>query len=295
MPTVIHHKAALDGSPLPPNSLAAIEACLDARAAWIEIDVLALASDDYLLAHDADLSHETSGSGPLASCSAAAARKLRIKGTPHRVPLLSDVVALFLQHALQHALQHPTPSRLQIDFKNITPFPDDEPLLRLRRIIDPIAERVVVSSVADWQLRRLRRLAPTLPLGLDIQAHLDLGMPEPARFPVRLGAYGYLDDHPLAHQRIWSAAQYLEDRFQSLVNLVPRVAAFYVRHTLLKHALDDGFDAAAFLHKHGMQLAAWTLDADNVEAERSLPALVAAGVDLFTSNTPRALARKISC
>ena len=290
MPTVIHHKAALDGSPLPPNSLAAIEACLDARAAWIEIDVLALASDDYLLAHDADLSPDTSGSGPVASCSASAARELRIKGTQHPVPLLSDVVALFLQHQLQH----PLPSRLQIDFKNTTPFPNDEPLLRLQHIIAPIAERVVVSSVADWQLRRIRRLAPALPLGFDIQAHLDLGMPEPARFPVRLGAYGYLDDHPLAHQRIWSTAQYLEDRFQSLVNLVPGVTTFYVRHTLLKHALDDGFDAAAFLHEHGVQLAAWTLDADNVEAERSLPALVAAGIDLFTSNTPRTLAQRYS-
>lgn len=286
MPTVIHHKAALDESHLPPNSLAAIEACLAARAAWIEVDVLALASDDYLLVHDADLSHETSGSGDVGACSAAAARALRITGTLHSVPLLSDVVTLFRQH--------PSSSRLQIDFKNTTPFTNEEPLLRLTRIIEPIADRVVVSSVADWQLRRLRRIAPALSLGFDIQAHLDLGTPEPGRFPTRLGAYGYLDDHPLAHRRIWSTAQYLEDRFRVMVDLVPHVAAFYVRHTLLKHALDDGFDAAAFLHEHGVQLAAWTLDADNVEAERSLPTLVAANIDLFTSNTPRALAQRYS-
>lgn len=281
----VHHKAALDGAPHPPNSLPAVAACLDAGADWIEIDVRALADEDYLLVHDELLEHETDGAGPVAGCTVARAGALRIKGSHEPTPLLSDVVALLRAH--------PNQSHLQIDFKNVTPFADDEPLLRLARIIEPLAERVVVSSVADWQLRRLRRLAPWLHLGFDVQAHLDLGAPDAERFPQRLGAYGYLDDHPLGAQRIWSTAQYLEDRFHTLLPLVPRVAAFYVRHTLVARALEDGFEAAAFLHEHGVRLAAWTLDVGNADAERNLPALVAAGVDLFTSNTPRALARRL--
>jgi glycerophosphoryl diester phosphodiesterase len=282
---VIHHKAALDGAPFPPNSLAAIQACLDACADWIEIDVRALAAADYLLIHDALLEHETDGSGSVATCTPKRAGELRIRGTEQPVPLLSQVIALLRAH--------PWRARLQIDFKNVTPFADDEPLVRLLRIIEPIAERVVVSSIADWQLRRLRRLAPWLHLGFDIQAHLDLGAPEPERFPQRLGAYGYLDDHPLATRCIWSTAQYLEDRFCALLPLVPRASAFYVRHTLVTHALKAGFDAAAFLHERGVRLAAWTLDVGNPAAESSLAQLAATSVDMFTSNTPRALAQSI--
>ena len=51
-PLIVHHMAALDGSPYPQNSLEAIQACLETGAAFIEIDVTALASDDYLLVHD---------------------------------------------------------------------------------------------------------------------------------------------------------------------------------------------------------------------------------------------------
>ncbi len=285
MPTVVHHKAALDGSPHPPNSLAGIVACLDAGAAWIEIDVLALADSDYLLVHDAELAHETDGAGPVAGCTAAQARTLHIRGSAQTVPLLSDVVELLLLH--------PARARLQIDFKNITPFADDEPLERLVRLIEPLGARAIVSSIADWQLRRLRSLAPQLDLGFDIQAHLDLGDEEVGRFPVRLGAYGYLDDHPLAARRTWSAARYLEDRFAALIGLVPNASTFYVRHPLIARAMADGFNPAAFLHAHGIQLAAWTTDIGNPAAEANLPTLTTAGVDLFTSNTPAALASQL--
>lgn len=285
MGTVVHHKAALDGAAHPPNSLAGIAACLEASAAWIEIDVRALAHEDYLLVHDEHLEHETDGHGAVGACTVESARALHIRGTNEPVPLLRDVVALLLRR--------PTPARLQIDYKNTAPFADDEPLIRLARILEPLGPRALVSSVADWQLRRLRRLAPSLALGFDIQAHLDLGEPEPGRFPQRSGAYGYLDDHPLASQRVWSATAYLEDRFEVLLRLVPDAELFYVRHTLLTRALADGFNAAKFLHAHGILLDAWTMDVGNAAAEAALPTLLAAGVDLFTSNTPRALAQSI--
>src|SRR4051794_13004473 len=67
-PTIVHHMAALDNQVAPPNSLDAIFACLDAGAAFIEVDVTALADGDYLLVHDEELESETNGQGTVAAC-----------------------------------------------------------------------------------------------------------------------------------------------------------------------------------------------------------------------------------
>src|SRR5438552_385361 len=123
-PVIVHHmaavslQAALDGQ-YPPNSLEAIRACLEAKAAFIEVDVSALADADYLLVHDDMLESETTGMGLVIKCSAQRARELCIRrrdGTPTalHVPLLSEVVALFQQY--------PGDTRLQLDFKNLYPF-----------------------------------------------------------------------------------------------------------------------------------------------------------------------------
>ena len=139
-----------------------------------------------------------------------------------------------------------------MDFKNVLPFTDKEPLLRLARLIEPLGERVIVSSEADWQLRRLRRLAPWLELGFDI--HFYIAWPDtdhrrdPAEPPYRLGAYGYYDDHPLATRRNWSAADYLADRCAALMTQLPEATTLYINHCFLVQSLEDGFDWAAALH-----------------------------------------------
>jgi glycerophosphoryl diester phosphodiesterase len=281
--------AALDGSPHPPNSLEAIHACLDAGAAVIEIDATALGEGDYLLVHDPMLEAETTGAGEVGACTIAQALDLRfvVNGiaTQTRVPLLSDVVPMLWAH--------PHPARLQIDFKNMVPFSDDEPLRRLVRMIEPLGERVIVSSGADWQLRKLRRLAPWLDLGFDVQFYIDWQpagkLRDPREYPKALGAYGYYDDHPIASQRFWPTADYLRDRCGALIGLVPQVSTFYINHKLIAQSLEDGFNWAAMLHGHGIRLDAWTMDAGNPIAERNASRLIEAGVDLFTTNTPRAL------
>ena len=57
---------------------------------------------------------------------------------------------------------------------------------------------------------------------------------------------------------------------------------------MLLRGLDDGFNLADWLHERRVRLDAWTLDADK-PAAAALPRLCAAGVDQFTTNTPRAL------
>lgn len=290
-PTIVHHMGALDSSDAPPNSLEAVQACLDAGARCVEVDVTALAQDDYLLVHDDELEHETNGEGLVADTAPARAKELFLKRdgavTSYHAALLSDVVKLFQAHGGE--------TLLQLDFKNVIPLKSDEPLERLIELIEPLGSRVLVSSGADWQLRRLRRLAPWLLLGFDSMSYLDW-QPEgrardPRAFPKQRGAYGYYDDHMLATQRIWSVPEYLRDRLESWMGLVPDVSVFYLEHTLITQSLKDGFNWAEPLHARGILLDAWTMDVTDPAACAAAPQLLAAGVDLFTTNTPRALAR----
>jgi glycerophosphoryl diester phosphodiesterase len=311
-PLIVHHMAALDDMQVPQNSLEAIVACLDAGAAVVEVDVTALAAGDYLLVHDPLLESETSGRGPVAECTTEQARLLTFGGPCPgcRVPLLSEAVRLIDAHA--------GATHLQLDFKNEEPFASDEPLQRLIHLIEPLGSRVLVSTGADWQLRRLRRLAPWLSLGFDVMNHLDweaaggtpqvsraavptTGSREPAGtlrdphdHPQRRGVHGYYDDHPLAVMRGWPTADYLADRCESLMDLVPSVGTFYIRHTLLAQSLSDGFNWADALHRRGIRLDAWTMDVTDPVARANAPRLLAAGVDLFTTNTPRALAQLLN-
>jgi glycerophosphoryl diester phosphodiesterase len=184
---------------------------------------------------------------------------------------------------------------LQLDYKNVIPFADPEPLQRLVDLIQPLGDRVIVTSGADWQLRKLRKLAPWLMLGFDVMGYIGWKPPEesrdPRELPKALGAYGYYDDHILASKRYVPTADYLRDRCESLASLVPDVSAFYLEYPLIAQSLKDGFNWAEALHEHGIKLDAWTMDVTNLVAVQDLPPLLAAGVDLFTTNTPLALAQ----
>ena len=73
------------------------------------------------------------------------------------------------------------------------------------------------------------------------------------------------------------------------MNQVPDISVFYLEHTLIARSLQDGFNWAECLHEHGIKLDAWTMDVTNPAAVLNAPRLLKAGVDVFTSNTPRAL------
>jgi glycerophosphoryl diester phosphodiesterase len=289
-PVIVHHMAAMDGWPHPPNALESVRACLEAGAAFIEIDVTPLREDDYLLVHDDVLEHETTGSGPVSAAAPGDIAGLHIRYgdavMSHRPALLSEVVALLLSHGGK--------ARLQIDYKSVLPMADDEPLRRLIRLIEPLGGRVLVSTGADWHLRRLRALAGWLDLGFDIGFYLDY-RPQPAdpRLPpFRAGAYGYHDDHILAAQRLLPTPAYLAERCDILRLATPGMSTWYVHHLLISRMLDDGFNLADWLHAHDIRLDAWTLDVGRPTSADALR-LRAAGVDQFTTNTPAALGQML--
>jgi glycerophosphoryl diester phosphodiesterase len=293
-PIIVHHMGAFDGQ-FPPNSLEAIRSSLEFGARFIEVDITALASGDYLLVHDPDMESETTGHGPVASTQPQVARNTYLKahnGEPSSCnpALLSEVVALFNQFS--------DGARLQLDFKNVIPMTNNEPLERLVQLIQPLGDRVIVSTGADWQLRRLHQIAPWLELGFDVHYYVDWRLPhdpiDPRVPPFKKGAYGYWDDHILATERHWSIEEYLQDRCESLMNMVPYASTFYIDHKMIAQSLDDGFNWAEALHHLGVKLDAWTLDIGDPVAEQNVIRLLEAGVDYLTTNTPRELAKQLA-
>lgn len=290
---LIHH-AANRGYVYPPNSIRGLKACLEAGARAVEMDISPLSGGDFLLLHDMLLEHGTTGSGPICTHTAEQVSGLfliwqgAVTGEP--VGLLSQ--------ALDLVSRHPYPVELQLDLKVHTPL-DDSELSRLATALQPVKDRVRVTSGADWALRRLRALDPDLPLGFDPMLYLDLsphqeeenGLPVP---PFRRGAYGYWDDHPLAIQRWGETAGYLAARAEALWAQAPSGAIWYIRSQLLASALAEGFDWIADLHGRGAQVDAWTLNPDSPADVELARQLVAAGVDRITTDNAPALARTLA-
>ncbi len=288
-PVLIYHAVSLAGR-YPPSSLSGLAACLASGAKLVEVDIVPLADGDFALLHDGRLDGITDGQGPVAAATAEQVRSLRLRWrgalTDEPVGTLSQAVAL--------VAAHPGLAELQLDLKPYSPL-TERVLSDLLRIIEPIRRRIRISSVADWALRRLRVLDAGLALGFDPLLYLDVERnPEPVAEdlripPHRTGAYGYLDDHPLAFDRWGSARQYLEARVEGLAAQVS-AGVWYLRATLIARMLADGFDPIAWLHLHGIQVAAWTLNPDQPHHVTLARRLVALGVDRITTDDPEGLA-----
>ena len=251
------HRAAWSGR-YPENSLAAVRESYAERAARVEIDAL-LIDGDFIVAHDPPR---------------RGARLLR----------LSDV--------LDVALASPGTTLLEIDAKDLAPWPAGA-AERLARLVDPVRDRVVVTSPADWNLRRLLRADPALHVGFDPQCHLDWTRDRDPLSPPR-GAYGYLDAHPLSRRRALPPAAYLRERLEEVVRMVPGVRELHLRLAFFERMQRDGLhDAAAVLHAAGALVDVWTLDAGTSRWRERLTRAIEAGVDVVTTNTPRELAAAV--
>ena len=285
---VLIHHAARRGHTHPPSSLAALRACLTAGARVVELDITPLSDGCFALLHDGELDHATNGRGAAFAAREDCVRRLRyategaVSGEP--VGLLDQAVALVEEH---RGL-----AELQLDLKPNAPL-DDTVLKALLSTIEAVLERVRVTSMADWALRRLRLLEPELALGFDPLLYLAVIGAEPRDTtvpPFRRGAYGYADDHPLA-TRVWGPpGAYLAARAEALCAQAPPAGVWYLDADLLLDSLNDGFDWIAYLHGRGCEIDAWTLDAHHRDDLITAGQLAAAGVDRITTNNAPALA-----
>ncbi len=287
---LIHHSANRDHEHAS-NSVRGLQACLDAGSRAVEMDISPLADGHFVLLHGPLLEGETNGSGAISARTVDEMEGLFLS----RRGVLTDEPVSLLSRALERVQQHAQPVELQLDLKPHR-YLSDALLSPLVEALQPVKDRVRVTSEADWALRRLRELDADLALGFDPMLYLELnasaadGKREPTRPPFRLGVYGYRDDHPLASRRWGDTADYLAARAEALWIQAPPGAIWYIRARLLIRALDDGFDWIADLHARGAEVDAWTLDPDRPEHVAMARRLMAAGIDRITTNNAPALA-----
>jgi glycerophosphoryl diester phosphodiesterase len=286
--TLLVHHAANRGPHHPPNSLQGLRNCLLAGARAVEVDITPLADGAFALLHDAQLEEATDGEGQTVLCTADQIRGLH---TVWQGMVTGEGVGLLAQ-AVSLVDEIPHLQELQLDLKPHAPL-SDAVLTRLLQVIAPVKDRVRVSCVADWAVRRLRVLDSELALGFDPLLYLDVetGEEHDAETPpFRVGAYGYRDDHPLSSRQWGTAADYLAARTEALIAQAPPGVVWYIRAALLARSLDDGYDWIAALHAQGNQVDAWTLDADGPGHVSLARRLVEAGVDRITTNDAPRLA-----
>jgi len=242
----------------PGNSRQAVEECLSEGVPRAEIDI-ALVGHEFIVTHD----------------------------PPAAGPLFGDVVDLMVRI--------PAPTLLELDMMDLDPLP--VPVLEaLLRLVEPVKDRVVFNSSADWNLRRLLRLDGSLRIGFDVAGELDW-VPEGREAEeggmLPRGAYDYLDGHPLA-RAVHSAPQdYLFDRLGGILRLVPGAREIHLRLMAFERMLADDFDVVELVHRAGLVLDVWTLDAGTPNWQERVRRAVDAGVDVITSNTPRELRQAI--
>jgi glycerophosphoryl diester phosphodiesterase len=258
------------------NSFAAIRECFEAGAGRIEIDIHSLAGPDYVIFHDRRLETCTTGEGSIGHATPADISDVRFTEFPQdRPPLLSEVVEM----------ARGCNTELQLDLKDGRPMPAER-LQVLSRVVEPIKERVVVSTGQDWNLARLHRADPEVAFGFDPGHYLDYAMEGQNIFlPRTMGAYGYRDDHPMAFGRTEATCDYLRERFEMLAMQAPAAREYFLSFRLVLQMLDDGFNVAEWLHERNVQANAWTPDYHGAESCRWVQRLAAAGIDRITTNT----------
>lgn len=288
---LIHH-AAHGHHTEPTGSLAALEHCLADGAAIVEIDVMPLGDGSFALLHERDLSLQTSGVGDALQSSRQQLGDLTYKSDGG----ISAEKIGFLENAIALLQAHPQTQRLQLDLKPYLPL-NDAVLKNFLSILEPVLDRVQVSTVADWVVRGLHRALPELALGFDPLLYLDIAEDEPRPEgipPFRIGAYGLLDNHPLAAYRWGTPGEYFAARAEGLWTLAQPAKEWFIRAEVLKMAQEAGFDWIDFLHGCNCTVDAWTIDVDQPNSIKAAQYLAEQGVDELTTNTPDRLAEGLA-
>ena len=262
------------------NSPLAMTECASERVIRTEIDVRAARDGEFVVLHDDRFDRVTDASGLVREVTAIEATRARFKDGSH--PLL-------FAEAIELIAANEYPRRIELDLKDLAPYTRAQ-AEALARAVQPLKGRAHFSCPADWNLRRLLAVDPTLLVSLNPHCYIDTEIDDDVRLPS--GAYGYRDAHPLARQRVSSTADYLRDRLGGIMRLVPGVLEAHLRIEMLERILDDGVaDIAEIFHSLGIKLDVWTLDADTARWRERLARIAAAGVDIVTTNTALALAR----
>jgi len=115
--TLLIHHAANRGHSCPPSSLRGLQACLEAGARVVEVDVIPLTGGDFALLHDERLENVTNGTG---NVSAKLARQVcHLRHTWQGV--VTDEPVGLLSQAVSLVRDYPHVQELQLDLKPDAP------------------------------------------------------------------------------------------------------------------------------------------------------------------------------
>lgn len=288
--TLIHHAANCQHT-APPGSLTALEKCLNAGAVAIEIDVIPLADGSFALLHDQNLESDTNGQGK-----APQMKREQVENLYYTMDgAVTGEKVGFLEGAIDLLKVYPKTQRLQLDLKPYSPLTRGV-LREFLDLLEPVLDRIQVTSVSDWAVRALAQFSPELSLGFDPLLYLDIPDDEPRPQdipPFRVGAYGLLDDHPLSAYQWGALGDYFAARAGALLVQVPKGCEWFIRGDLLKMAFDAGFDWIQYLHRQGSRVDGWTIDVNKPEDIMLARFLVEHGIDDLTTDTPRKLATQL--
>jgi glycerophosphoryl diester phosphodiesterase len=163
----------------PENSLTAFRNAIALGAGILELDVHLTADGTVAVIHDATLPRTSSGTGPVAACTAADLRRARLRGpdgalTEDHVPTLDEVLALAAPAGVALLVEVKTPGpavryERQGDGVVAVPGPRYEGLER--KVLDALqaaglAERSFVMAFNPAVLAEVRALAPGQPTTL---------------------------------------------------------------------------------------------------------------------------------
>jgi glycerophosphoryl diester phosphodiesterase len=285
------HRANLSGS-FPPNSLAAIDECIRARAPRIEIDVRFLGDGALLVFHDERFELETTLDGAVHETASDAVRLARFKDDETvSVPFLEEVVDLLLS----------ADTVLQVDLKPMQRLTAPQHAA-LSEALAPLGQRALLGSQAWWNVRRFHPRQFNLALDPSLQWHYRSPRSEEIAevteaerrlrgyLPVRRGRLGLLDDSALALHD-WAGDTYFEERVADIAGLVPGSSEWMVDYGTIRYMLAQGFALGDALAERGIELAAWTVHDEGPEKTPALlRTLFDAGVTTVITGEPRAIA-----
>ncbi len=238
-----------------------------ALGASVEVDLVVHGGGGFAVLHDhADISRETTGSGPARSHDAASLRALHLRGNDGAP--IADHVMLFEDLCALLAQTPPAPGALlQLDFKEQQGPLDDPTVAAFAAAVAPVAANMILSSGEVASVRRLSAATPRLRVGHDPCHQGALERLRQSRGVAGVGA--------------------------TALAAAPAAEMIYLAFPLVLAAADAGFDLVAAFHAAGRRIDAYTIQRTDAESLAIVERLLALRVDQITTDDAEGLAARL--
>ncbi len=235
-----------------------------ALGASVEVDLVIHGGNGFAVLHDhAEISRETTGSGPARALSADDMRALHLRGNDgepidDHVMLLEDLCALLRETPPKSS------ALLQLDFKEAQGPLEPATIAAFTTAVTPVAANLILSSGEAGSVRALAANTPGLRIGHD---------------PCHQGAI----------ERLMQSGDFAGFVAGAIAD-APKAEMIYLAYPLVLGAADAGFDIVAAFHAAGRRIDAYTIKSADAETLAIVQRLLALKVDQITTDDAEGLA-----